>query len=263
MSVLYLSADVWAMVLPYLDGKDAYRLAPLYLTDDDIFWKNYSLNTLGKHVCSIKTAELSRKILHELVRFIRGWDDDCYERLLERKHLFAKCINRCTPLMSAIAYSSEEKIKQLIALGADVNMIREDNGMTALMYAVQCSETKLIEFLINSGANVDAQDYDGRTALMYAARSSRKAIVQLLIKLGADVNATDNQGRTALMFAKRKVAIELLKNGADIGIRDRFGSNVFDFIKSRRRKTHVRVLHEAIVHEYYSTKIKNKKNLKL
>lgn len=51
---------------------------------------------------------------------------------------------------------------------------------------------------------INARDDDGRTALMYAVESENLAVVKALVDKGADVNVRDNCGRTALMLAAQR-----------------------------------------------------------
>jgi ankyrin repeat protein len=58
--------------------------------------------------------------------------------------------------------------------------------------------------LIEAGANVNqAQKKDGKTPLMAAADSNITKIIDLLLEAGADVHMKDNSGKTALDWAKR------------------------------------------------------------
>jgi len=47
--------------------------------------------------------------------------------------------------------------------------------------------------------DVNVKDNSGMTALMWAADWGHSEIVKLLLDEGADVNAKDNSGRTALI----------------------------------------------------------------
>lgn len=124
--------------------------------------------------------------------------------------------------------------KLLIDYGADVN-IRDNNGNTALMYALCAKEnigkqnnahislvkseySRQIKLLIQAGVDVNVQNYQGQTALMYAENAEQ---TKLLLDAGADVNAKDDLGFTALMFAQTSEQMDLLLNaGADINARD-------------------------------------------
>lgn len=54
---------------------------------------------------------------------------------------------------------------------------------------------------INAGADVDAKDDDGMTALIFAARNSGAETVSTLIEAGANVHIKDNNGKTAYDYA--------------------------------------------------------------
>ncbi len=76
------------------------------------------------------------------------------------------------------------------------------NGRTPLMKAAKEGNVSLMEDLLYSGANINAQDNDGWTALMFAARFSKnEKATALLIKKGADVKKRNNYGLTALILA--------------------------------------------------------------
>ncbi|MDE7140592.1 MAG: ankyrin repeat domain-containing protein [Treponemataceae bacterium] len=112
-----------------------------------------------------------------------------------------------------------ERVKICIKSGENVDA-KDNQGITALMYAIRKGKKDMAELLIKSGANVNAKDDAGRTALMLAASNGHKDIAELLIKSGADVNAKDNNGLTALggaIINKKKDVVEtLIKAGADV-----------------------------------------------
>ena len=62
---------------------------------------------------------------------------------------------------------------------------RNENNDTFLIYATQCGFEEFIQFLIQKGANLDAQNFDLNTALHYAINSKRFNIADLLLKEGA------------------------------------------------------------------------------
>lgn len=64
------------------------------------------------------------------------------------------------------------------------NMYLEN--ITALILAIFNDNTPKAEVLINSGANVNIKDRYGRTALYYAKRNNNTKIVQMLIEKGAE-----------------------------------------------------------------------------
>merc|ERR1712096_118042 len=61
--------------------------------------------------------------------------------------------------------------------------------------------TKALHSLYKAGANKDLKDNDGLTALMYAAMQGSTKALRSLCKAGANKDLKDNKGRTALMYA--------------------------------------------------------------
>jgi ankyrin repeat protein len=63
----------------------------------------------------------------------------------------------------------------------------EDDGWTPLHWAAAKGDKKEVENLINSQANVNAQDVEYRTPIFYAAIGGYKQIVEMLIDNGASI----------------------------------------------------------------------------
>jgi alpha-tubulin suppressor-like RCC1 family protein/ankyrin repeat protein len=125
----------------------------------------------------------------------------------------------------------------------DINA-KDDFGRTVLHYVAQTGDTKSIEFLIESGANINELDNDGNTPLILAAIASKKFAnikeiflkakmngkksVALLIELGADVSIVNNDSKIALHYivdSGDKKSIELLVDaGSDIEAVDSYGN---------------------------------------
>ena len=115
-----------------------------------------------------------------------------------------------TVLMMASAFSNTpEIIKTLLKAGADVNL-RDENGANALMIAaVNTNYPEIITILTNTGIDVNTKAKDGQTALMLAVRFNKNPdVVRALINAGADVNATDSFffGKNAKDWAKESGA---------------------------------------------------------
>ena len=85
-------------------------------------------------------------------------------------------------------------IRTVVALGADVNHQR--SGRLCLSVAASNGRTAAVEFLLASGADVDASPGDrvGWTALHAAAASGHVEIMGLLLAAGADVHIMDVHG---------------------------------------------------------------------
>lgn len=101
---------------------------------------------------------------------------------------------------------------------------KDDWDKTPLMWASWKGHLKIVEYLVSSGAEVDAVDYFGYTALMRASRNGHTSTVEYLIKQGAKVNQKHIRNDTSLheaVFGNHLEVVKLLiENGADKSLKD-------------------------------------------
>ena len=109
-----------------------------------------------------------------------------------------------TPLMTACLNGKSKGSKvalMLLQAGADATVVRADDEMTALKFAVKRSTPEVLQALIDAGAQVDGPRGTDQTALMIAARSNNVASLKVLVENGADVSLKCKlpwaEGRTA------------------------------------------------------------------
>ena len=72
---------------------------------------------------------------------------------------------------------------------------------TALMIAARQGKFKIVQYLIDNGADITLKDKYGNTAFTIAAQRGHDKVVQCLIENGANLESLDNHGQTALMHA--------------------------------------------------------------
>lgn len=86
----------------------------------------------------------------------------------------------------------------------DINA-KDRTGFTALMYACSNGLLKLVEFLIDHGADIEIKDnQNGETALFFAVRHNHVNVVKFLLLHGANSDATDNKLQTVHRIAESK-----------------------------------------------------------
>jgi uncharacterized protein len=95
-----------------------------------------------------------------------------------------------TPLMTASRVGSLPSVKALLARGAAVESKDDRRGQTALMWAAAEGHAKVVEMLIEVGADLHHRLPSGFTPLLFAIREGRTDVVRVLLKAGADVNET-------------------------------------------------------------------------
>jgi hypothetical protein len=104
-------------------------------------------------------------------------------------------------LISASSSGNVEKIKNLLAEGANVNE-SDSNGWTPLMYAVWKNNINAAKYLIESGADINAMDkHKDKNALLIASNYSMIEMIKMLIEKGANMESTDYYGDTPLVYA--------------------------------------------------------------
>lgn len=86
----------------------------------------------------------------------------------------------------------------MVKHGADVRAISGYENGTALHAASRTGCAKIIRFLIQKGADVNARDWEQKTPLHFAAAEGQIAAIRLLFENGADINAQDESGYTPL-----------------------------------------------------------------
>lgn len=99
-------------------------------------------------------------------------------------------------LISAAHEGNINLAKTALERGADIETTH-DCEMTSIFIAIDFGHSKMVRFLIESGANVDAQSKDGITPLMWAALHRKYSIIKILLEEAkADPTQVDNLGAT-------------------------------------------------------------------
>jgi ankyrin repeat protein len=119
-------------------------------------------------------------------------------------------------LMAGTLFGGADLVKLLLDRGADPNRSGV-GGTTALMWAVPNLEK--VRLLVAHGANVNAPSETDRTAFLVAASYPRTLdVLRLLLDRGADLRAQDRTGATALALALRSADVDVVRFLVDKGL---------------------------------------------
>ena len=129
---------------------------------------------------------------------------------------------RAAPVKSEIADAAMRgdvaAVRALIAKKVNVSAPQND-GTTALHWAVQRGNAELVNLLVRAGANVKAATREGVTPLWLASQNGDPVALGALLEAGADPNEKLPLGRSPLMIASRTGNVAamtvLLDKGAD------------------------------------------------
>ena len=137
------------------------------------------------------------------------------------------------------------RVKTLIEEGTDVNA-RDEFGCTPLHWAVLAESPDVADFLIAKGADINAKDTRNLSPLMAARGLS---VVELLVSKGVDIQGQDTlQGWTKLHMVcsegDKDAAEFLIRNGADVNLRDKRGATPLWIAASRGHREIVELLIE-------------------
>ncbi|XP_002740345.1 uncharacterized protein LOC100375695 [Saccoglossus kowalevskii] len=117
-------------------------------------------------------------------------------------------------LLSASAEGKSHEVARLMKSGrCAVNYISEHGNTTALHKAAAYGHIKIVEILLDCGANTNMKDKAGYSPLHWACQNGYADVSEALLNIHADVNSRDKYGRTPLHLAAvngRKAVAEVL-----------------------------------------------------
>lgn len=116
--------------------------------------------------------------------------------------------NGFTPLILAVYRNQTKAVEFLLKHKVDVNVSSPEG--TALLGACFKGNFALAELLLDHLADINATNQQGTTALMYAVLSGNADLVNLLLKRGAKKDLKETSGNTALDYAKASRSEKLI-----------------------------------------------------
>ncbi|CZR70190.1 uncharacterized protein PAC_20091 [Phialocephala subalpina] len=197
---------------------------PWRLFETDMDYSKNLLRTLPKKVeMSLGCFALHLAIAHQDTTMVKALleadaDPDLCVYYFEK----AGSINRRwkSPLAHASAIGNIGIARDLLYYGANIEnqYVTADNleGVrfkytTPLIEAAINGDRQMIEYLLESGAEIDNYDFTGRTALATAARHANLEVVNLLIQKGASTNL---ETKLPNYISIASLAVEAVKGGS-------------------------------------------------
>jgi ankyrin repeat protein len=104
--------------------------------------------------------------------------------------------------MLAVNNRKEEIIEILLSKGADAMIKNQyDSGDSALHYACDGGDTTIALMIISNSTDLNLRNYEGMTPLMYAVQKKHLKLAETLISMGADPFVTDKCSLSAIDWA--------------------------------------------------------------
>ena len=145
-------------------------------------------------------------------------------------------------LYHAIIKDDEDKIKECIANGVDVNKVYERT--TPLLLALDLRETRIVEILLKAGADPN-KNYGN----LYPAIESSSRHIKVLLEYGVDLNIKDRERKKPaffkfLNFMDAEDIPFFIKHGVDINLATDEGITFLHFASRFGMDDHIKVLVE-------------------
>lgn len=108
-----------------------------------------------------------------------------------------------TALMRSVKTGCQGIIGILLDRGADILKANQyDSGDTALHYACEKGDLKIAVMLLNKTKIIDIENSEGMTPLIYAVQKKHEKLIEKLLEMGADPYIPDKSQKSALDYAK-------------------------------------------------------------
>lgn len=144
-------------------------------------------------------------ILYHVIDPQIAWSKEPFKELIEAGAPIVTGFSLFNPMHKALDSANPEAAKILIENTPPEGLKTADlSGATLLMKAASAyypTSVKLVDMLVQKGADVNAVDKHGRSALMYV---NDQKTAEGLIKLGANVAHKDNDGRSVAEVLERQ-----------------------------------------------------------
>ena len=137
-------------------------------------------------------------------------------------------------------FAKKPELQRLLQqFGITIDPNASENGWPPLIYASRGDRggnIKILEKLLNQGADVNIRNHKGETALHCASKAGFVAVTELLLSYGANIDVTDNKGLSPLQHALRSTIKSRLNSASVVQILLRHGASTTNLSECDRRK---------------------------
>lgn len=138
-----------------------------------------------------------------LLKALKTKDQTLIKELLDPTHLSEEARENelRIALQTAAGQGEKELVEALLQRGAKTDLPNE-KGVPPLLRAVEKGHTEVVRILLRHKPKIDPnpRDKHGKTPLMLAAFNGYNKIIELLLQYGADVHAVDSNHRHVLLI---------------------------------------------------------------
>ncbi len=142
-----------------------------------------------------------------------------------------------TPLLFAVENNLLDLARNLVYKGSNIEAVNNKN-LSLLQIASEKGYEEMALYLLNKGAKFDKKDSIGETVLSKAIRLNMNNLVQELINKGIDINVKNSYGETPLIIAaennNKNLVKLLIDKGANLDLKTNNGKTALDIAKDKR-----------------------------
>lgn len=114
-------------------------------------------------------------------------------------------------LVQALDRNDTQAFKSMIVTISDANTARSDNNKSILMYASWVGNTPAVKYLVEKGADINANDSSNATALHLAIWKDHTDIALYLLENGASATSMSIDGMTPADIAILRSNIKVME----------------------------------------------------
>ncbi|GJQ87249.1 hypothetical protein Trydic_g20277 [Trypoxylus dichotomus] len=219
-----------------LNEVDIFNCTPLHYSV--IAYQNTETVKLLLENCKISSPNAGQSDDTTIIHMsVRTGNVTVMKMLLEKIDVNLLDAENFTPLLTAIKCASTEFdieysstalkiIEMLLEHGANANS-EASMQRTPIELATVYEKKDIIELLLKYGVNVNSNETAGVRSLYNAINTENKDITELLLQNGANVNYVDPDGLTPLIYAikviNKNIVEMLLNHNADVNFKNKYG----------------------------------------